>query len=106
MSLTWDEGRPWEFAFLVGPDDDELPRCRRDDDETIRRPSKATLTAALVRGSQRKGLDEPRAILKSGIVVFADRIARLEAAGAAAWIDQFERRGAIELAATQCDGLI
>ena len=106
VPLTWDEGRPWEFAFLVGPDDDELPRGRRDDDETIRRPSKATLTAALVRGSQRKGLDEPRAILKSGIVVFADRIARLEAAGAAAWIDQFERRGAIELAATQCDGLI
>jgi superfamily II DNA or RNA helicase len=38
--------------------------------------------------------------------VFADRIARLEAAGAAGWIDQFERRGPIELAGGHCDGLI
>jgi superfamily II DNA or RNA helicase len=107
VPLTWDGGRPWELAFLVGPDDDELPRSRRDDDEAEpRRPSKATLTAALVRGSQRKPLTEPRAILKSGIVVFADRIARLEATAAAGWIDQFERRGAIELSAAQCDGLI
>ena len=108
VPLTWDGGRPWEFAFVVGPDDDDLPRRRRelDDDEPAPPPAKATLTAALVRGSQRKDLREPRAILKSGIVVFADRIARLEADGAAGWIDQFERRGPIELAGGHCDGLI
>ncbi len=108
VPLAWDNGRPWELAFIIGPDDDELPRNSRslDDDEPPRRPSKATLSAALVRGSQRKGLDEPRVILKSGIVVFADRIARLEAGEAAAWIDQFERRGPIELSASQCDGLV
>ena len=111
VPLTWDGGRPWEFAFVVGPDDDDLPRRRReaeveDDDAAPPPPAKATLTAALVRGSQRKDLREPRAILKSGIVVFADRIARLEAAGAAGWIDQFERRGPIELAGGHCDGLI
>jgi superfamily II DNA or RNA helicase len=111
VPLTWDSGRPWEFAFVVGPDDDDLPRRRReaegeDDDAAPPPPAKATLTAALVRGSQRKDLREPRAILKSGIVVFADRIARLEAAGAAGWIDQFERRGPIELAGGHCDGLI
>jgi len=107
MPLAWDGGRPWELAFLVGPDDDDLPRNRRADDEAEpRRPAKATLTAALVRGSQRKPLTEPKAILKSGIVVFADRIARLDATAAAGWIDQFERRGPIELAAAQCDGLI
>lgn len=108
VPLAWDNGRPWELAFIVGPDDDDLPRRNRAalDDDTRQRPSKATLTAALVRGSQRKGLDEPRVILKSGIVVFADRIARLDAGEAAAWIDQFERRGPIELSATQVDGLI
>jgi superfamily II DNA or RNA helicase len=109
VPLTWDGGRPWEFAFVVGPDDDDLPRRRRDaeeDDAPPQPPSKATLTAALVRGSQRKDLREPRAILKSGIVVFADRIARLEADGAAGWIDQFERRGPIELAGSHCDGLV
>ena len=111
VPLTWDDGRPWEFAFVVEPDDDSLPRSRRsaaadDEDAPPPRPAKATLTAALVRGSQRKDLREPRAILKSGIVVFSDRIARLIASPAAAWIDQFERRGPIELAASQVDGLI
>ncbi|MFM1903909.1 MAG: polymerase-associated protein RapA [Planctomycetota bacterium] len=109
VPLAWDDGRPWEFAFVVEPDDDDLPRGRRaatDEDQPPPRPSKATLTAALVRGSQRKDLREPRAILKAGIVVFSDRIARLIASPAAAWIDQFERRGSIELAATQVDGLI
>jgi len=108
VPLAWDNGRAWELAFIVGPHDDELPRRSRDadDDAPPPRPSKATLTAALVRGSERKALTDPRVILKSGIVVFADRIARLEAGDAAAWIDQFERRGAIELSASQVDGLI
>jgi superfamily II DNA or RNA helicase len=109
VPLIWDGGRPWELAFVVEPDDEDLPQRRRnaaDDDSPPPRPAKATLTAALVRGSQRKSLREPRAILKSGIVVFADRIARLDAGDAAAWIDQFERRGPIELASSHCDGLI
>ncbi|MBM4021565.1 MAG: hypothetical protein FJ284_04845, partial [Planctomycetes bacterium] len=108
VPLAWDGGRPWELAFVVGPDDNDLPRRSRTDDEeeSPPRPAKATLTAALVRGSQCKSLREPRAILKAGIVVFADRIARLEAGDAAGWIDQFERRGPIELSSAHCDGLI
>ena len=109
LPMAWDDGRPWEFAFVIEPDDDALPSRRPaalDDDQPPPRPAKATLTAALVRGSQRKELREPRAILKSGIVVFGDRIARLVATPAAAWIDQFERRGPIELASSQIDGLV
>jgi SNF2 family DNA or RNA helicase len=107
IPLAWDGGRAWEFAFVVGPDDDDLPRRRNgDDDAAPSRPAKATLSAALVRGSERKDLRGPRAILKSGIVVLADRIARLEADAATGWIDQFERRGPIELSANHCDGLI
>jgi len=26
VPLAWDGGRPWEFAFVVGPDDDDLPQ--------------------------------------------------------------------------------
>ncbi len=108
VPLIWDGGRPWELAFVVEPDDDDLPRRRQADDEDAPppRPAKATLTAALVRGSQRKDLREPRAILKAGMVVFADRIARLAVGEAAAWIDQFERRGPIELSAAHVDGLV
>lgn len=119
VPLAWDSGRPWEFALVVEPDD--VPGVRA---ETVRdfaageaerpppRPSKATLRGVLVRGSERRDIREPRAILRSGLVVFADRVARLElgdAAGAthaAGWLQQFERRGPIELAGAQVDGLI
>jgi superfamily II DNA or RNA helicase len=115
VPLVWDGGRPWEFAFVVEPDDDDLRPARRaeprDEDEPPPRPAKATLRGMLVRGSQRKELGEPRAILKSGLVVFADRIARLAvpdagAVAAVGWIDQFERRGPIEVAGGQVDGLV
>jgi superfamily II DNA or RNA helicase len=113
VPLVWDAGRPWEFAFVVEPEDDDLPRGGRrqaNEDEPPPRPAKATLRGMLVRGSQRKSLDEPRAILASGLVVFADRIARLATPDAdgttLGWIDQFERRGPIEVAGSQVDGLV
>jgi superfamily II DNA or RNA helicase len=113
VPLVWDGGRPWEFAFVVEPDDDDVRPTRRrealDEDDAPPRPAKATLRGMLVRGSQRKPLDAPRAIVRSGLVVFADRIARLEmpdGAAAAGWIDQFDRRGPIEVAGPQIDGLI
>jgi superfamily II DNA or RNA helicase len=117
VPLAWDAGRPWDFAFVVEPDDDDVrpARGRQVDPEAAPpRPTKATLRGMLVRGSQRKPLDEPRVILRSGLVVFADRIARLSlpadpehAPGdGPGWIEQFERRGPIEVAATHIDGLI
>ena len=113
VPLVWDDGRPWEFAFVLEPDDEHVRPGRSraaeaglDDDAPPPRPAKATLRGMLVRGSQRKDLREPRAILRSGIVVFADRIARLAAGGATGWIDQFERRGPIEIASAQTDGLV
>jgi superfamily II DNA or RNA helicase len=112
VPLTWDGGRPWEFALVIEPDDDHVrPQLAADpdDDAPPPRPAKATLQGMLVRGSQRRGLREPLAILRSGLVVFADRLARLEGpAGdtAAGWIDQFDRRGPIEFAGPQIDGVI
>ena len=119
VPMTWDGGQPWEFAFVLEPDDDDLrpakgrSRDDGDDDAPPPRPSKATLRGMLVRGSQRKNLSEPKAILRAGLVVFADRLARLKAvddsetgAISSGWLEQFERRGPIEVAGPQVDGLI
>jgi superfamily II DNA or RNA helicase len=122
VPLTWDGGQPWEFAFVLEPDDDDVrpPRQRArdgevgDSDAPPPRPAKATLRGMLVRGSQRKPLSEPKAVLRAGLIVFSDRIARLKAltetGGATAissgWMEQFERRGPIEVASTHVDGLI
>lgn len=118
VPMTWDSGQPWEFAFVLEPDDEDLKPVRsrsgdHDEDAPPPRPAKATLRGMLVRGSQRKNLDEPKAVLRAGLVVFADRIARLKAvdeadAGAisSGWLEQFERRGPIEVAGAQVDGLI
>jgi superfamily II DNA or RNA helicase len=114
VPLTWDGGQPWEFAFVLEPDDDDVRPAagrRGDADGPPPRPAKATLRGMLVRGSQRKRVDEPRAVLRAGLVVFADRIARLKpqtdiAAASSGWMEQFERRGPIEVAANQVDGLV
>ena len=116
IPLTWDSGRPWEFALVLDPEDVVSYKAETLADvgaepQRVRRPAKATLRGMLVRGSQRKDLAEPRAILRSGLIVFADRIARLATGGegpggAVRWLEQFERRGPIELAGSQTDGLI
>jgi len=116
VPLTWDGGRAWEFALVLEPEDVASTKAETLDEMTgeprpAKRPAKATLRGMLVRGSQRKDLKEPRAILRSGLVVFADRIARLSLGddgwyGAVRWLEQFERRGPIDLAGNQADGLI
>ena len=116
VPMTWDGGQPWEFAFVLEPDDDDLRPAKgrsHGDDEPLPRPAKATLRGMLVRGSQRKQLGEPKAVLRAGLVVFADRIARLKASDDAdsgaissGWLEQFERRGPIEVAGAHVDGLI
>jgi superfamily II DNA or RNA helicase len=122
VPLVWDGGQPWEFAFVLEPDDDALTASRSrsraaepaDDDAPLPRPAKATLRGMLVRGSERRRLDEPRAVLRAGLVVFPDRIARLKPLGdegvstatSPGWMEQFERRGPIEVAGAQVDGLV
>jgi len=107
LPLAWDHGKPWEFAVVLEPDDDgPLSGGADDEDRPSRRPAKATLRGMLVRGSQRKDLEEPRVILRSGLLILADRIARLQLGEAAGWLEQFERRGPIELSSSQVDGLI
>ena len=119
VPLAWDSGRAWEFALVLEPEDlpstrgETLRELAEDDDKrSLPRPAKATLRGMLVRGSERRDVREPKAILRCGLVVFADRVGRLaftDAAGASAatgWLHQFERRGPIELPGSQVDGLI
>jgi len=128
VPLVWDAGRPWEFALVVEPGDDSgLAACLEHDLATGReklvRPKKASLNGLLVRGSERRSLQAPRLILRAGFLVLGDRLARLvvasgsdderpslaeedEPAGIRGWMEQFDRRGPIELAGSQIDGLI
>jgi superfamily II DNA or RNA helicase len=111
VPLVWDGGRPWEFALVLEPDDVASTRAETvadlaAEDRPLPRPSRATLRGMLVRGSERKDLRTPRAILRSGLIVFEDRLARLAVNGTAGWMDQFERRGPIEFSGAQVDGLI
>jgi len=111
IPLTWDGGRPWSFALVLGPDDrieyrGESLRDLNAGPTAGPRPTKATLRGMLVRGSERRELAEPRAILRAGLVVFADRLARLAVEEATGWLEQFERRGPLECAGAQTDQLV
>lgn len=111
VPLVWDGGRPWEFAMVLEPDDVVSIRAETvadlaGDGKPLPRPGRAALRGMLVRGSERKDLRTPRAILRSGLIVFEDRLARLAVAGTTGWMDQFERRGPIEFSGNQVDGLI
>ena len=82
VPLVWDGGRPWEFALVLEPDDVVSTRAETladmaEADRPLPRPGRATLRGMLVRGSERKDLRTPRAILRSGLIVFEDRLARL-----------------------------
>ena len=128
VPLVWDASRPWEFALVVEPGDDcGLEACLEHDLATgtqkLARPKKASLNGLLVRGSERRSLQAPRLILRAGFIVLGDRLARLvvdpaftdgrtslpeddDPSGIRGWMDQFDRRGPIELAGSQIDGLI
>jgi len=111
VPLVWDSGRPWEFALVLEPDDVVSTRAETvaemaAEGKPLPRPGRATLRGMLVRGSERKDLRTPRAILRSGLIVFEDRLARLTVTGTGGWMDQFERRGPIEFSGAQVDGLI
>ncbi|MFM8578874.1 MAG: hypothetical protein ACKOCN_08750, partial [Planctomycetaceae bacterium] len=111
--LAWDGGRPWEFVLVIDPPDPDDHEDDPNDERTVTadRPAKASLRGMLARGSELRALDSARAVLQVGVIVFDDRIARLDAcedgrASALGWLDQFERRGPIDLSGAQVDGLI
>lgn len=112
IPLAWDGSRPWQFSLVVGPDD---PPTTSEEESTLtgnsrrdgpKRPPKATLEGMLTQGSQRRALSSARAILRCGLAIFDDRLARVDLGNDVGWLEQFERRGALELPGQHIDGLI
>ncbi len=75
VAATWDEGEPWKLWLEVRQDD-------RD---------QWNITGSLRRGSEAMPLDEPRLLLESGFVVTDHAVARFDAAGGYAWVDQLRK---------------
>ena len=73
--LHWDAGEPWRFTLEVRQDD-------RD---------QWNITGSLRRGEERMELDEPALLLADGFLVAHDSIARFDAGGGFAWLDQLRR---------------
>lgn len=112
IPLAWDGSRPWQFSLVVGPDDaptsadEESKLSEGSEPAAPKRPAKATLDGMLTQGSQRKPLSSARAILRCGLAVFDDRLARVDLGADVGWLEQFERRGPLELPGQHIDGLI
>jgi hypothetical protein len=112
IPLAWDGSRPWQFSLVITPDDppvsseEESHLIDGSTRATPKRPAKATLDGMLSQGSQRRPLRSARAILKCGLAVFDDRLARVDLGNDVGWLEQFERRGPIELPGQHIDGLI
>jgi superfamily II DNA or RNA helicase len=73
--VAWDAGEPWRLWLEVRQDE-------RD---------QWAITGVLRRGEERMGLDEPKVMLRSGLMVARGAIARFEHAGAFAWAEQLRR---------------
>ena len=112
IPLAWDGSRPWQFSLVVGPDDapisseEEASLTEKSEKPAAKRPAKATLDGMLTQGSQRRQLNSARAILRCGLAVFDDRLARVDLGNDVGWLEQFERRGPIDLPGQHIDGLI
>ena len=70
-TLTWDDGLPWRFQLEV---------CKSTDGQTWQ------FAGELRRGTEIVSVDRPLLLLAHGLVVFTDRIARLEFADDFAWV--------------------
>ncbi len=75
VGAAWDEGDPWKLWLEVRQDD-------RD---------QWNITGSLRRGSQNMPLTEPLLLLEGGFVVTGHSVARFDAAGAYAWVEQLRK---------------
>jgi superfamily II DNA or RNA helicase len=73
--LYWDAGEPWRFTLEIRQDD-------RD---------QWNITGILRRGDEHMDLNEPALLLADGFLVAKDHIARFDAGGGFAWLDQLRQ---------------
>lgn len=80
--LAWDDGPPWRLVL----------RLRRD-----REAGGAVLGGELVRDGETVGLAEPVLLLAAGLVLFTDRLARLETGDDFAWLAALRQRPSLAI---------
>ncbi len=86
MPIRWDDGPAWELWLEVRPDE----------------PSKGyAITGMLRRGEEQVPLAVPVLLVAGGIVFFEDRAARLDDAGAFAWISLLREQDRITVPAVE-----
>jgi superfamily II DNA or RNA helicase len=88
--LTWDAGAPWQLWLAV----------RRGQDG-----SQYQVEGSWRRGDERLALDQVALTLRSGILVTADRMARLDHGGSFAWIPLLNRIHRLEVPAAEIEQL-
>jgi superfamily II DNA or RNA helicase len=75
VEAAWDEGEPWKLWLEVRQDD-------RD---------QWNITGSLRRGGESMPLTEPLLLLEGGFLVTGHAVARFDAAGAYAWVEQLRK---------------
>lgn len=80
--LEWDPAPHWRLALVLD---------RIGDDDSV------VLGGELVRDGDRVPIEEPRLLLASGVVLFDERIARLDAGEVFPWIVHLRKHGRIEV---------
>jgi len=80
--VVWDDGEPWQFRLRI--ESDASHGCWQIDGQ-------------LWRGEHTKRLGDAVLLLASGLVLFSDSLARLDARAEFAWISALRKHGAIEV---------
>jgi superfamily II DNA or RNA helicase len=89
--LAWDEGDPWRFELAVTP-------SQADGNWQV--------AGRLRRGDEIILLDRPKLLLAGGLVVFDDRVARLDVQGAFGWIKALRDKPILEVPPDQAGQLL
>jgi superfamily II DNA or RNA helicase len=87
--LAWDAGEPWRFELEVSPTGQQLQ-----------------LAGVMHRDAERVPLTGTKALLRDGLVVFHDRLARLDAGEAGSWLEQMRVVGPVTVPAKDRDALL
>jgi superfamily II DNA or RNA helicase len=81
-TIAWDDGPAWRFRMRIEPDDAR---------------QRWTVVGELYRDGQTAGLDEVVLLLAHGLVLFPDRVARLDAADEFDWISALRKNPTIQV---------
>jgi superfamily II DNA or RNA helicase len=81
--LRWDDGSPWRFQLEVSAVEDSIK-----------------IEGSLVRGGSRMAATEPQLVLAAGFVIADGSIARLDHAGAFAWLGELRSNGSMRFPST------